>query len=833
MTHPSSPPPATCVAVAVALALAGAGNAHAADASDALQEVVVTASRRAQNVVDVPYNISAISGVSLEAANVVSLTDISRMLPGISVPDLGPRASSSNSNIVIRGLNANDPIGSAYLPWGSVPLVSTYVDDVPLFVNVDLSDVARVEVLRGPQGTLYGSGAVAGTIRVIHNTPDPTHFSASATVDDATTSHASGNSFGTNGVINIPLSETAALRIGAGYRDTAGFINAPNAIVFGPNYQPQLADPANPLTSALKTQALKGVDSARSSYLRVAALWHVTPAFDASLSYQRQDDHSNGFSRQTVGAGTYTDQAFIPIAPDHRVADIGSLVLTGDVCFATVISSTSYTRNHDSSGYDETPFLQKFDALSPLYYGSFPRPTTEFITDYTDKSFVEELRLVSKEGGAVDYTVGGFYRHQTNDLFQYEIIPGFAAWSELPGSADAVNAALNATPGNSYAVATFGDYIEGYNGGTRPSALSPTDTNYTYARTSGFKDKALFGELTWHATQKWQVTGGFRLFWQDVSQNVHIQIPYGGPYFSTLPAPANATDALGTTLASGDQGFHNHLFKLNTSYALTGAIRAYATYSEGFRHGGVNAVSIGTCPFCDSANTASFKPDTVKNYEAGLKGTVGNWLRFSGDVYRMKWNDIQVQLFNASSTAYVANGGEARSQGVELEFEAQLSRAWSATLGYGHADARVVDDFLVTDRGQQILAAQSGDRLPYVPAQTLTAGVSHVAPVADGVVLEAHADVAYHSDLTTQINDTVAGFRRLGGFSTVNASAALVIGGHWRASLYATNLTNVLGVSAAGPVLNNAGNFPGTDKYMDEFVIRPRTVGLSVQYRFE
>ena len=94
-----------------------------------------------------------------------SLSDIARVLPGINIPDLGPRANSSNSNIIIRGLNANDPGGSAYLPWESVPLVSTYVDEVPLFVNMNLSDVQRVEVLRGPQGTLYGQARLQARSR--------------------------------------------------------------------------------------------------------------------------------------------------------------------------------------------------------------------------------------------------------------------------------------------------------------------------------------------------------------------------------------------------------------------------------------------------------------------------------------------------------------------------------------------------------------------------------------------------------------------------------------------------------------------------------------------
>ena len=814
------------LAAAVALALGCAPQTHAADQADTLEEVVVTANRRSQNVLDVPYNISAVSGQSLEDSGVTNLTDIGRLLPGISVPDLGPRASSSNSNIIIRGLNANDPVGSAYLPWESVPLVSTYVDEVPLFVNLNLTDVQRVEVLRGPQGTLYGSGAVAGTIKVIHNAPDPSKFTAQVSADGSSTSHAANGSYDLNGVLNIPLGDTAALRLSAGYKSVSGFINASNAVVFDRNYQPVLADPANPLTSTFKTQTLEGIDGATSGSFRASLLWHLTPGIDATLAYQRQDDHSNAFSRQTVGQ-SYTDEAFIPVAPDHRIVDLTALTLSADVGFATVTSSSSYAKNRDQSGYDESPFLLKFNSLSPLYYGSYPRATTEFFTDYTDSSFVQELRLVSKEGGAWDYAVGGFFRREINDLFQYETIPGFASWADLPGSADAVNATLGG--GANYA--SFGDFLVNYNGGTRPSALSPTDTNYTYSRNSGFKDRALYGELTRHLTGRWQITGGVRVFWQDVNQSLYQTIPYGGPFFSTLPDPTG--DTLGTTRTAGDQKFHNHLFKLNTSYAWTPALRSYATYSEGFRHGGANASAIGTCAFCDSPNTASFRPDTVKNYEIGVKGTAENWLRFSADVYYMRWNDIQIQLFDASSSAYVANGGTALSQGVELELDAQLGRGWTGSLGYGYADAKVTGDFTVTDRGLTILAANSGDRLPYVPKQTLTAGLGYAHALTPSITFEGHADAAYHSDVLTQINSTVAGYRQLGGFTTVNASAGLALSSAWRARLYALNLTNQVGVSAAGPVLNNAANYPDTNKYLDEFVIRPRTIGVAVEYRFE
>jgi outer membrane receptor protein involved in Fe transport len=815
--------PSRILGAAIALALGHAPAIYAADTADTLEEVVVTANRRTQNLLDVPYNISAVSGHALETAGITTLTNISRLLPGINVPDLGPRASSSNSNIIIRGLNANDPGGSAYLPWESVPLVSTYVDDVPLFVNLNLSDVQRVEVLRGPQGTLYGSGAVGGTIKVIHNPPNPAKFAAELSVDGSGTIHAARDSHGVNGVLNIPVGENAALRVGAGYKEISGFINASNAIAFDRNGQPVLADPANPLTSNFATQSLKGIDSAISKSARAALLWHASPSVDVTVAYDRQDDHSSAFSRQAEGQ-LYVDQVLLPLAPDHRIVDLEALTLAADFGFATVTSSTSYARNQDKSSYDESVFLLHYNSLSPTYYGSYPRPSTNFITQYTDSSFVEELRLVSKEAGAWDYAVGGFFRREINNVFQYETVPGFAAWSQLPGSANAVNQVL----GTNYA--NFGDYVEFGNGGTRPNLLTPVDTNYTYQRSSGFKDRALYGELTRHITPQWQVTIGGRIFWQAVSQSLRQTTPYGGPIFSTLPYPANLTDKLGTNLAAGDETFHNHLFKVNSGYAITPTLRAYATYSEGFRHGGYNANAIGTCAFCDSPWTAFFGPDTVKNVEIGMKGTVDNWLRFSSAVYHMHWSNIQIELFDATASAYVANGGTAVSQGLELELDGQLGLGWSATLGYGYTDAKITGDFTITDRDQTILSANNGDLLPYVPKQSITAGVNYTRSMPNDMTLGAHLDASYRSHVNTQINASAASYRVLGGFTTMNASASLQISQPLGMRLYINNLTNQKAVSAAGAVLKSADNYPN---YRVEYVARPRTVGLALDYRFD
>jgi iron complex outermembrane receptor protein len=836
MTRHQSPPAIRpsrrerrALATAIAVALGTAAPAIAADAPSAgLEEVVVTANRRQQSVIDVPYNISAISGSALENAGVRSLSDMTRVLPGLTIPDLGARASSSNSLIIIRGLNVNDPVNSAYLPWGSVPTVSTYVDDVPIYVNLKLTDMQRIEVLRGPQGTLYGSGAVGGTVKLVHNAPDPARFYASVSTEGAKTTHAGDPSYSLDAVLNVPLAERLAFRLSAGYDKAAGFIDALNEVVLTGNQQPVLANPADPLGSGPVYRTRSHVDDARSFYARAALKWQATEALTAEFAHHRQDDHSNGFSHQTQGF-SYQTQVLIPNEPEHRTVDLDSLTLTGDLGFATVTSSSSFSAMSVDNTYDESQFVTGYDSVTPLLYGHYPRITSPFFTTSRDTNFTQEIRLVSKEGGGWDYAVGAFFQHQTEHLLQRESVPGFAAWSELAGSADAANTALGLPPGSGYA--NFGDFLQQYYGGTRPSALTPVDTNFTYLRLSGLKDKALYGELTRHITPKWQVTGGARIFWQDFAQSLYSTIPYGGPVYSTLPVP----DAMGTTIVDRAQSFHNHTFKLNTSYALSKETRVYATYSEGFRRGGINAVPVGNCIFCEAESLVPYKSDTVRNYELGIKGNVAHWLRFSAAVYRVDWNDIQIQVFGQAGDPAVVNGNTARSEGVELELDARLGGGFTATVGYGYTDPKITSDFKVmehvgwSDTDVQLVAGQSGDRLPYVPKQTLTGDLDYSHPFGPSLSFDAHLQAAYRSSVTTQLNDTVLGYQTLGGFTTVTASAGLGFGPAWHVRVFGQNLTNQRGVTSAGPLYR----FNDDPRYRIENVMRPRTVGIGIDYRFE
>ncbi len=834
MIHRTQPPrrpfrrrPPTTLAAAVSLAL-GTVPVFAADTpGDTLEPIVVTANRREQNALDVPYNISTVSGAALDNAGVTSLVEMARLLPGVTIPDVGARANGGNSLIIIRGLNVNDPVGSSYLPWGSVPTVSTYIDDVPLYVNLRLDDIQRVEVLRGPQGTLYGSGAVGGTIKMQHNAPDLTHFSAQASADISKTGHTEAPNYQTHFVINEPLNDKLGFRISAGYQRQAGFIDATGATLFGPNQQPVLANPSSPLTSAQVLVPLAHVDDSHGSNIRIAALWKPAPGVDANFAYQQQEDTSTGFSRETQGLN-YQTATLAPQEPDHRNVNLESMTVSADVGFATFTSSSSFSTNKDDNTYDESQFLLYFN--EPLVYGGYPRATSFFFSTSQDNSFTQEFRLGSKPGGVVDYTAGAFFQRQTQHLFQRESVPGFAAWSELPGSAAAANAAL----GSSYA--NFGDFLQTYYGGTRPSALSPVDTNFDYLRLSQFKDKALFGELTGHLSDRWQVTGGARIFWQDFHQSLYQSIPYDGAFNSTLPAPLNASDSLGRTLADRTQPYHSHTLKLNSSYEIDANTRAYATYSEGFRHGGVNAIPIGGCFYCENASVVPYKSDTVKNYEIGAKGTLNNRFRYSAAVYRVNWDDIQIQTFGQSGDPVVVNGKSARSQGVELELNGRLGGGWSANLGYGLTDAKLTQDFSVVDvvanayvASTTLVSGFAGNRLPNVPRQTLTADLGYAAAIRNGLDLDAHLNAAYRSDVVTEINNTVAGYTHLGGFTTLNGSAGLGFGAAWHARLFVTNIANVRGITSAGQLFRNNPD----PRYNVEFPSRPRTIGLGVDYTFE
>src|SRR5580658_1155230 len=242
----------TAVTAAVLTALyAGHAFAAGADADEpqseglSLQEVVVTATRRAQSAQDLPISITAVTGADLEQSGIADTAELARSMAGVNFTDKGPFSGINGSGLIIRGLNSEGTAGQLGLATPVVPPVATYVDDTPLYFNIQLQDIDRVEVLRGPQGTLYGSGSLGGTIRYVQNAPDPSGFDARAEVGAGDTEHTHAPNEEVSGMLNIPLSDTFAVRVNAGWSYDAGFINQPNLYALNSAGEPIAAQPGN------------------------------------------------------------------------------------------------------------------------------------------------------------------------------------------------------------------------------------------------------------------------------------------------------------------------------------------------------------------------------------------------------------------------------------------------------------------------------------------------------------------------------------------------------------------------------------------------------------
>src|SRR5580692_796449 len=247
--HPRRLETVASVTAAVLTALYGTPSigdeSNAPAATGMLEEVIVTATRRAVSAQDLPISITAVTGNTLEQAGIQDVAELAHSMAGVNVTDKGPFSGVNGSNLIIRGLNSEQTAGQLALATPVVPPVATYVDDTPLFFNLRLDDLNRVEVLRGPQGTLYGSGSLGGTVRFVQNAPDPSGFDAKGEVGLSSTQHAANANEDAHGMLNLPVSDTFAIRLNASRTHDAGFINQPNLYELNSVGEPVSAQPGN------------------------------------------------------------------------------------------------------------------------------------------------------------------------------------------------------------------------------------------------------------------------------------------------------------------------------------------------------------------------------------------------------------------------------------------------------------------------------------------------------------------------------------------------------------------------------------------------------------
>jgi iron complex outermembrane receptor protein len=791
----------TPVALAVCAALYGS----AAVAQEALQEVIVTATRRSESAQNIPASITAIPGAALEAAGIDDKVDLGHSLAGINVTDKGPFGGVNGSTLIIRGLNSDPTAGEFIQSSPIVQPVAIYLDDTPLFFNLRLQDLDRVEILRGPQGTLYGSGSLGGTIRFVQNPPDPSGFDARAEAGLSSTAHTHNLNTDVNGMLNIPLSDTFAFRLNAGYTGEAGFINQPNLYALDSEGAPIPVQPGN-LLSPPKTYAREGTNSYIYRTVRLAALWKPNDALRAQLSYYHQTSTADGYpyAAPLYGVESLQSTDYIPATTDDKV-DLVALTVDYDFGFATLTSNTSWAKHTNDSVGDVTSLYDNFPFYAALY-GQNPRVLVVGDQGFTDEPWAEEIRLASKSGGAYDWVGGLFYKNQTTTITEHDFYPGyldyFNACVPIYGPGDGINPSQCGIGETAYTPGSPPNYIDGIPIIKDQAYIGDFHTKYT--------DLAAFGEFTWHFSPAWSVTGGARVFRQTVSQSQQTGLLFDGPDYV-----ANETQS---------DSWRKALWKVNVAYRIDDSNLVYATWSQGFRRGAVNALPPNEAAVGYVTPPGLFKvsPDTADNYEFGVKGTLQNRFRYSVALYDIEWHDVQQSAFlTPLALPGAVNVGDAYSRGIESELYGRLTDHLSLQLNYTYDKTEVTSYSALALEGLTVPPPPLGAPLPGTPKSTAAAAIEygHV-PVGNGELRFA-VDAYYRSALLPALSATIPS---VPGYTLVGARIGYSLP-HWITTLYVDNLTNQVGVNSYTDPVQWGKNYQA-------LVSRPRTVGLTVSYSF-
>jgi len=823
--------PATGVAAAVFVALYGAPRTALADPSDtadtgataaALQEVVVTANRRQQSLESVPYSISVVGADQIAASGATDIPSLAAQVPGLSMYDYGARFAGATSPI-IRGINATGSPARGFRSFEQDP-VGTYIGNSPIDgYYFQLDDVSRIEVLRGPQGTLYGAGALGGALRIIPNSPELGKWAGSVEASGSRLAGSDGTGWSLKGMVNVPLGDVLAFRASANYAYEPGWIN-----VFGPEERtnnglygvPLLATAGDIVNSSPIYTSRNDWNWQRTFTGRAALKWQPTDGFNAELAIinshvdgdggpQVNPDFAGGaspFDPHTVfpAGGRYQEFALVD-EPFERTTNLTSLDVSYDAGFATVSATTTYQTTSGSLIQDSSFDYGGFDGgfFLPYYAGVPTNPRFIYPFQFTDTAynFSQELRLVSKTDPTrlFDYVLGLFYQKQTRHGDWFVTNPG--------------------SPERSAAQGCTGYY---YAGATFPNCLllsGPNDLTFQQIDTQSFTDKSVFGELAWHFMPHGQITFGARYFNQ---QFTDMQLYQDFTFPTLIPATPRSAPATKT------------VGKINPSYEYADHQYVYALWSQGFRRGGANSVPQSGI-FEESPLLRTYAPDSTNNYEAGLKGRLDNGLSYTFAIFDIYWDRPQISSSLPSGNLAVYNANTAESKGFELETSGPtFVPRLSYLVSFAYADAKLTSDFsLPANNGSGtivpgLLSGSAGEQLPGSPKTSLNVALIYDVAVAPGYELTLSGNSSYRSAVALELAPSVGTttIQHSTAYEVTNLNATLHHDA-WHATLYCTNLFDKEVFLAQPSQPNQLDNL--TNDYL---VNPPREIGVRVGYSF-
>ena len=782
--------------------------AQSADpAASQLEAIVVTATRRELNLQKVAQSVTAISNADIQKYAMQNTADVVAALPSVNLVAALPGRNA----IVMRGVST----GSSEYRTDSQ--VAVYLDDQPMTsistqVEVRLIDLARIEALPGPQGTLFGSSSQTGTVRYITNKPDPTRFSASVDASIGTTKGGAA-SYDFSGHVNIPVTDNIAIRAVGYYSLEGGYVdNVLGRTLMGDR------DNANVVENNQNKYKTYGG--------RVAARWQISPQWESTLSLISQYSRADGSWESDPALGDYKlTRFFDEYRKDNWYQT--SLNVKGDLGFAELSLTASHFDRTIQYEWDNANYSQwrsasygGFDAAQGVGSYSIYNTGTLIGTtfdDQTQKRNAYEVRLTSKGESRFAWMAGAFFEDVTD------------AWdnpARLPG----LTGATAWQVANYYACSTAGQA----SGIACP--LAPTDLYYSDRYRKNIKQTALFGEVTYDLTDRWSVTGGGRWFQYDRNQREVYNQPLGLPI-------TNDFEGGGVNASQGKES--NKVFKAATQFQFDEDRMVYLLYSEGFRLGGSNsprAAARGFLPL-------NYEPDKLSNYEAGFKSQwFDDSVQFNLSAFYMKWDKIQL---NASgSTANnpfwlrgTFNGGKAEQKGIEMNGAWQVTPKFRIDASAFFADPQFSQETIYPDGDQAIPA---GTVMPISPKRKFWAALDYTLPNVLGLdgKTRARFSYSYQSEVwrsTGAIRDFVnaqtpeelaaAKELLLPAYSTSTLQLGFSASSGWEAALIVRNLFDQSGYNYISG--SNYGDFFGDPRYKHiRSLQRPRTISLSFSKKF-
>lgn len=774
-------------------------------AEDSNDDIIVTALKRDASLQSVPLSIQAIGTEKLDQLQVQEFADYVKFLPSVTIQSAGPGFSQVYFRAVASGENANHST--------SQPTVGMYLDEQPITtiqgaLDIHVYDLARVEALAGPQGTLYGASSMAGTIKLVTNKPDTKGFYGELSTELNSVSH--GDVGGTvEGFINAPISENIAVRAVGWYRRDGGYID---------NVAGTRTFPTSGIVANNAAFVEKNYNDAETYGGRVALGIDLDDSWTITPSLMGQIQKTNGSYAQERGRKYETVQ-YNPEGSTDKWWNAG-LTIQGKLGNWDLTYANGFLSRRDKVESDYSDYSYFYDAISgygAFFYdnnGAYVSPNQYIVGKDKYKKYFQEFRVSSPSDNRLRVIAGLFWQRQSHNIEQNYIIDNIADSITVTG----------------------------------------TDSNIWLTKQQRVdRDQAAFGEVSFDVTDKLTLTGGARVYHYKNSLQGFFGYSAGyssrtgeaaclntdgttrraNPAGTPVPILVPGSPCTNVDKTTSDTGF---IHKLNATYKFNEDALVYATWSRGFRPGGVNRR--GTLP--------PYNGDEIDNYELGWKTTFGR-MRFNGAVYQLDWNDIQLSFLGANGLSEVRNAGIARIRGVEMDFGYRHA-GFSLTLGASYNDAQTRRDFCkianaafdCTVPGPQgqtnALLAPSGSRLPVTPKLKGNAIARYEFPLMgwDGHVQAAANHTSGRKSDLRLVEGAIKG--DLKAYTTVDVSFGAK-NDLWTAEVFATNLLNSAGIVNTGlqcneSICGDAGGATTSGGVFYDTVIRPRVIGVKLARKF-